>query len=119
MLPAASSTVPRLPDDVFLAVVSATDIDTFLAMRLLDHRTQLLINDYAISISETVARNTFPLQNHIFEELPAPTTAGESICWLRELRYLQLASIVLEWTQFPVAAEDPSGDGYRAQLARG
>ena len=115
-------TMPQLPNDVLLAIVSATDIDTFLTIRLLDRETDALVNTYTGSTSEAVARSTFPRQTRIFAQIPMPmpATAVTSLRWLRELQYLQLAFVVLEWNAtHPVSAEDPLGDEYKDCLARG
>ncbi|KAK5738844.1 hypothetical protein LTR17_005779 [Elasticomyces elasticus] len=119
--------VPSLPDDVFLAVVSCTDIDTFFTIRQLSRGTQALIDTHLIGVSKAVARATFPHQKRIFLQVPAPESADRCLHWLRELRYAQVAAIVLEHAidyealldDQPVAAEDPLGDGLRALLTRG
>ncbi|KAK5689733.1 hypothetical protein LTR97_012732 [Elasticomyces elasticus] len=121
--------VPSLPDDVFLAFVSCTDIDTFFTLRQLSRGTQALINTHLIGVSKAVARATFPHQKRIFLQVPAPRTADRCLHWLRELRSAQVAAILLEHARQvgrgtegpyqPVASEDPLGDDLRTLLTRG
>ncbi|KAK5732727.1 hypothetical protein LTR17_010282 [Elasticomyces elasticus] len=118
-----------MPDDVFLAVISCTDIDTFLTLRQLSRVTQSLIDTHLIGVSKAVARATFPHQKRIFLQVPAPETADRCLHWLRKLRSAQVAAILLEHAREvgrstsgphqPVASEDPLGDDLRILLTRG
>ncbi|KAK5677889.1 hypothetical protein LTS10_009772 [Elasticomyces elasticus] len=120
---------PSLPDDVFLTIISCTDIDTFFSLRQLSRGTQALIDTHLIGVSKAVARATFPYQTRIFLQVPAPSTVGRCLHWLHELRYAQVAAILLEHAfelerptlgrHQPVAAEDPLGDEIRALVTWG
>ena len=120
--PMRDSVVPELPADVFLAIVSFTDIDTCLSLRLLDHATSALISTCFTGLSIAVAHATFPGQSRLLtrESLPPPKEVTEGLAWFRELRYQQLAAILLECNEeYSAAAEDLVGDETRRLLARG
>ena len=110
-----------LPDDVLLVIFSHTHIDTFLALRLLNHSTHSLINTHMRGLTEAVARSTFPAQDRILRNLQDLQSANPLECLqlLKGLRYHQLAAIMLECRETdPISAEDPLGNVLRGQLAQ-
>ncbi|KAK3666168.1 Glutathione S-transferase 2 [Elasticomyces elasticus] len=111
-----------LPDDVFLVVVGHTDIDTFLNIRLLSRHVGALIKTHIHGITASVARSTFPRQTRILMHAPDESSNdADCLRWLKDLRYQQLAAIVVE-RQMPgaeITAEDPLGDDLRRAIAKG
>ncbi|KAK5732708.1 hypothetical protein LTR17_010263 [Elasticomyces elasticus] len=100
--------MPPLPDDVLLIIFGHTDIDTFL-------------DSHIHGLTESVARSTFPGQTKILENVPDNETASPADClyWLKDLRYQQLAAILVEFrTGWGCAADDPRGDSLRRALAK-
>ncbi|KAK5677870.1 hypothetical protein LTS10_009753 [Elasticomyces elasticus] len=112
--------MPPLPDDVLLIIFGHTDIDTFLDVRRLNHHIHGLVQSHIHGLTESVARSTFPGQTRILEYIPDKDTASHADClyWLKDLRFQQLAAILLECVgSFGVAAEDPLGDELRHSVA--
>ncbi|KAK4971790.1 hypothetical protein LTR42_007518 [Elasticomyces elasticus] len=114
--------MPFLPDDVFLVVVGHTDIDTFLNIRLLSRHVGALIKTHIHGITASVARSTFPRQTRILMHASDDgSNDADCLGWLKDLRYQQLAAIVVE-RQMPgaeITAEDPLGDDLRRAIAKG
>ncbi|KAK4896699.1 hypothetical protein LTR27_005293 [Elasticomyces elasticus] len=113
--------MPPLPDDVLLVIIGHTDIDTFLEVRRLDHHVYGLVQSHIHGLTESVARSTFPGQTRIFENVPDNETASSADClyWLKDLRYQQLAAILVEFRKsWGCAADDPRGDSLRQGLAK-
>ena len=111
-----------LPDDVLLLFSSNTDIDTFLTLRLLNHKISALINAHIHGLTQAVARATFPGQTRILlpQHTPRDLNGKNCLRWLKGLRLRQLAAIMLEGDdQHPIAAEDPLGDHLRAVATDG
>ena len=112
-----------LPDDVLLVVISHTDIDTFLNLRLLNRHLHNLISTHIHGLTERVARATFPKQTRVLMASHDKTDEKECLHWLKDLRYHQLAAILLEYSIYrrPAlnSAEDPLGDDLRHSLAKG
>lgn len=61
-----------LHDDVLLVVISSTDIDTFLSMRLLSRKVHGLIDTHIHGLTEAVARTTCPAQIRILSQANTP-----------------------------------------------
>ncbi|KAK5738826.1 hypothetical protein LTR17_005761 [Elasticomyces elasticus] len=114
--------MPPLPDDVLLVIFGHTDIDTFLDVRRLNHHVHALVQSHIHGLTESVARSTFPGQTKILENVPDNETASPADClyWLKDLRFQQLAAILLEHNKScSIAAEDSAGDDVRHAFARG
>lgn len=111
-----------LPDDVFLLIFSNTDIDTFLMLRLLNHKIYALISAHIHGLTQAVAQATFPRQTRILIRQHAQMDLDSEHCLrrLKGLRYHQLAAILLEGGELhSIAAEDPLGDKLRDAVAEG
>ncbi|KAK5690277.1 hypothetical protein LTR17_026008 [Elasticomyces elasticus] len=114
--------MPFLPDDVFLVVVGHTDIDTFLNIRLLSRHVGALIKTHIHGITASAARSTFPGQTRILMHTPDErSNDADCLGWLKDLRYQQLAAIVVERqiAGAEITAEDPLGDDLRRAIAKG
>ncbi|KAK5689716.1 hypothetical protein LTR97_012715 [Elasticomyces elasticus] len=113
--------MPPLPDDVLLIIFGHMDIDTFLDVRRLNHHVHGLVQSHIHGLTESVARSTFPGQTKILENVPDNEAASPADClyWLKNLRYQQLAAILVEFrTGWEHAADDPRGDSLRRALAK-
>lgn len=109
------------PDDVLLVIVSNTDIDTFLSLRLLSRKVHDLIITRIHGLTQAVARTTFPNQTRILLQQAERSEHDyrQPIRWLKDLRYQQLAAILLQCPKSAIAAEDPLGDEARSTVAEG
>ncbi|KAK5721107.1 hypothetical protein LTR15_007071 [Elasticomyces elasticus] len=113
--------MPPLPDDVLLIIFGHTDIDTFLDVRRLNHHVHALVQSHIHGLTESVARSTFPGQTKILENVPDNETASPAdyVYWLKDLRFQQLAAILVEYREaWGYAADDPRGDQLRLALAK-
>ncbi len=115
-----------LPDDILILVSSQCRIDEVLALRLVHSKLRNLIDRYITYIAPSVARSTFPLNNHLLK--PPEDPAKYSLQWLTGLVPRHLAAILVdrhrvadEWTQsrYGIPAEDPFGDELRARVING
>lgn len=82
----------ELPDDVLILIISNTDIDAVLSLRLTCANLCSVINAYIKSIAPAVARRTFPE----CDVLLMPPESGYSFKWMRDLMPAQLSSIALD-----------------------
>ncbi|KAF2800299.1 hypothetical protein K505DRAFT_320598 [Melanomma pulvis-pyrius CBS 109.77] len=116
----------ELPEDVLILIFSQCCIDELLSLRLTSTKTRNLIAEYLATIAPSVARSTFPLNDHLLTPRDDPTLY--TIAWLKGLIPQQLAAILVdrhrfsyEWTgqRYGIPAEDPYGDVLRARVANG
>jgi hypothetical protein len=123
----APSPLLHLPDDVLILICSQCRIDELFTLRLTSARTRALIDEYITTIGPSVARSTFPLNEHLLFK----HANGLTPLTFRSLKALipaQLASILVdrhrvadEWLhlRYGIPAEDPFGDGLRDRIASG
>jgi hypothetical protein len=114
------ASLATLPDDLVLEISSHLTIDAFLNFRLLNKGIHEVLGTRILSVSDSIARNTFPYQTRIFHD-PSGNSCPRGLYWLKELRYRQLAAISLELNGAltGISAEDGLGDRLRRKLQKG
>lgn len=111
-----------LSNEITLMIIECLDIDSLLSFRTTCRKYHSLINLHTRSIIPVVAQNTFPSQTRILQAGSGSldTAPEATICWLKWLRYHQLAAILVErYNPYSIAAEDPLGDDVRSVMAKG
>lgn len=112
-----------LSDDVLLHIMASTGIDTFFQFRLTSRAVRDLITTHIRGLTRAVAKSTFPRQTRFQlprNAGPALRTEKQSLRWLKDLRYHQLAAIMLEWSsKDSFSAEDEVADDLCARIAEG
>ena len=111
-----SAVINTLPDDLVLELGSKLDIDTFLSLRQSNQHIRDILSCRNTGVITQVARNTFPNQKRILTRQP---DGQADIVWLHDLRYRQLAAIVVEHFEHSnsLSTEDELGDRVRAKAA--
>jgi hypothetical protein len=123
----APSALLDLPEDVLILICSQCRIDELFNLRLTSAKTRTLIDEYITTIGPSVARSTFPLNEHLlFRHANGLTPLTFPL--LKALIPAQLASILVdrhrvsdEWLhlRYGIPAEDAFGDGLRDRIAGG
>lgn len=108
----------RLPDDLVLELGGLMDMDCFLAFQATNRRIHYLLRSRNTGMMIAVARNTFPNQKRLMARQGDELA---DITWLKDLRYRQLAAIVVEHhdCEKGISAEDELGDRVRRIVAAG
>jgi hypothetical protein len=123
----AASSLAELPDDVLILICSQCRIDELFQLRLTSAKTRGLIDEYITTIAPSVARSTFPLNEHLLS-IHANSVTPLTFQSLKALIPEQLASVLVdrhriadEWLQlrYGIPAEDPFGDELRNRIANG
>ena len=93
---AKRTAMAALDNNTLLCVLENCDIDTFLTCRRLSSPVLEFINSNIVSLTQRVARSTFPQHLEIYSSDTRATV--RDISWLKCLRLRYLAAVLVECT---------------------